>query len=253
MKRYSDYDPFARVYNQHWGNNFIPLVFPVLEENLLKYLPEGVKILDLCCGTGQLAGLLGDRGYAVTGLDGSEEMLRYARENAPSAEFILADARSFKLTEDYPVVISTFDSLNHIMTLEELTDTFRNVYSVLSENGIFFFDLNMAAGFRANWHDEFSVIEEDTVCIQRSDFSPDNMSASFKTTIFTNDNGWQRSDITLTQKCYSEAEVISALESAGFKEILPCSYDVLKGLVKLTPDAGRAFFICEKPSTTLPQ
>ena len=247
METYSDYDPFARVYNKHWGTNFIPLVLPILNNYVLNNLPEKSSVLDLCCGTGQLAGLLNDRGYNVTGLDGSAEMLRYARENAPSVEFILADARDFKLTERFDAVISVFDSLNHIMSLEELTDAFRNVYNVICDGGIFFFDLNMAAGYKKDWHDEFNIVEEDMVCVMRSDFSPYDNTASFRTTIFYKDKGWKRSDFTIMQQCYPAMDVVSALETAGFAEISACDYSVVEGLIELTPDSGRAFFICEKP------
>jgi trans-aconitate methyltransferase len=62
---------------------------------ILSELSTDACLLDLCCGAGHLTRALAGRGYRVTGLDGSAEMLRYARENAPSAEFIWTDARTF--------------------------------------------------------------------------------------------------------------------------------------------------------------
>ena len=246
MNRYTDYDSFARIYNKHWGSNFIPLVLPILEKYLFTRLPANARILDLCCGTGQLDRLLTDRGYQVTGIDGSEEMLRFARENAPAAEFVLADARSFELPDTYHAVISTFDSLNHILSLEELTDAFKNVYNSLRKGGLFLFDMNMAAGFKKDWHDEFSIVEEDDVCIVRSRYNPDEKVALFMATIFYRNDGWQRSDLTLKQRCYSEDEVLPALGKAGFTETNSYACDVLSGLIELTDDAERAFFICIK-------
>ncbi len=148
MTRYSDYDPFAWVYNKHWGESFTHLALDVMEKLVLPYLPAKARILDLCCGTGQLAQRLIAHGYQVTGLDGSGEMLRFARENAPAAEFIMDDARSFKVPAVYHAVVSTFDSLNHIMSLKELTSVFHNVYAALQEGGFFFFDLNMEEGYK---------------------------------------------------------------------------------------------------------
>ena len=80
MNSYSDYDRFAWVYNKHWGNEFTPRVFPILENLVLRRTPAGGRILDLCCGTGQMAQTLTALGYRVTGIDGSAEMLR----NTPS-------------------------------------------------------------------------------------------------------------------------------------------------------------------------
>ncbi len=78
--RYSDYDDFAWVYNKHWGDNFTPAALTVLKKLVFSRIPVDARILDLCCGTGQLAQALSERGYAVTGIDGSQEMLRYARK-----------------------------------------------------------------------------------------------------------------------------------------------------------------------------
>ncbi len=250
MTTYSDYDPFAWVYNKHWGNEFTHLVLPVLEKLVLPHLPAKARILDLCCGTGQLAQVLIERGYRVTGLDGSGEMLHLARENAPAAEFIEDDARSFKLPAVYHAVVSTFDSLNHIMTLEELTSVFRNVFASLQEGGLFLFDLNMEEGYRITWDDNFGIIEDDHICVVRSSYCPEERTARFDATIFRLHDYWYRSDVTLYQKCYSEAEVRSALEAAGFTEIDAYAYDEQSDLVELAADSERAFFICQKPVET---
>ena len=248
MTTYSDYDPFAWVYNKHWGDSFTQHVLPALEKLALSHLPAKARILDLCCGTGQLAQVLIERGYQVTGLDGSGEMLRFARENAPAAEFIQDDARSFKLPAVYHAVISTFDSLNHIMTLEELTAVFHNVYAALCEGGLFLFDLNMEEGYRITRDDNFGIVEDDHVCVVHSSYHPEERTAKFETTIFRLQDYWYRSDVTLLQKCYSEAEVRSTLEIASFTGIRAYAYDEQCNLEELTEESERAFFICQKPA-----
>jgi len=78
--RYSAYDTFADIHSKSWGPELREWI-PHIEEFITKHLPEGVpenpQILDLCCGTGELAQSLQNKGYQVTGLDGSEEMLHY--------------------------------------------------------------------------------------------------------------------------------------------------------------------------------
>ncbi len=246
MPIYSDYDPFARVYNQHWGNEFTPRVFPLIEQLILRQLHAGASILDLCCGTGQMAQTLTALGYRVTGLDGSSEMLRFARENAPEAEFIHADARSFTLPQTCDAVICVFDSLNHVMTLEELTAVFQNVYAVLKDGGPFFFDLNMEAGYGLTWNDNFGIVEDDLLCIVRTSYSPEERTARFDATVMLLENGWQRTDFVLLQKCYSVSEVLSALGTAGFSGVESYCLDHREGLIGLTEEADRAYFLCRK-------
>lgn len=87
--RYREYDIFARIHSDSWGPELRQWL-PDIEKFLRQHLPENLskhpKILDLCCRTEELAQGLHLKGYQVTGLDGSEEMLRYARQNSPDSE-----------------------------------------------------------------------------------------------------------------------------------------------------------------------
>ncbi|NIN99288.1 MAG: methyltransferase domain-containing protein, partial [Anaerolineae bacterium] len=93
--------------------------------------------LDVCCGTGQLAIYFLERGYKVVGIDLSENMLRYAQESAAQyigrgqARFLQADAADFTLDERFGLVVSTFDSLNHLPDENALRSCFQSVYAVL--------------------------------------------------------------------------------------------------------------------------
>ena len=211
---------------------------------MLRALAPDARLLDLCCGTGQLAQVLTSRGYQVTGLDGSEDMLRYARQNAPDAEFVLADARTFSLPPVFDGVLSVFDSLNHVLSLAELTSVFTNVHAALKGGGVLVFDLNMEEGFRWRWRNTFSLVEDDHVCVMQLLHRPQgNVHASNVTLFRLQDGRWQRSDFSLTQKCYSEQQVQSALQTAGFANIEV--YDA-RGDLGMGGEIGRSFFVARK-------
>src|SRR3974390_2519613 len=89
------YNGFAWYYDQYWGDEYYAQAFGILEQLLLNELPSGARILDVGCGTGHLSKRLFDRGYLVTGIDISEDMLEYARLKLPQAEFQKADACDF--------------------------------------------------------------------------------------------------------------------------------------------------------------
>ena len=144
-ERYSAYDAFAALYDQRWGR-FAGKLLPDVEERVLCHVPNEARILDLCCGTGSLAALLSERGYAVTGVDGSSEMLAFARKNAPNAELVLADARSFTVSTRCHAAVSLFDSLNHVMSLDQLGAVFRNVFAALQPPGLFFWFFRICSG-----------------------------------------------------------------------------------------------------------
>src|SRR5271170_6826037 len=98
---------------------------PALDQLLFPDLSSGRYVLDLCCGTGHLAQQMISRGYRVTGVDASREMLRVARSKVPDAEFHNADVTSFALERQMDAAVCAFDSLNHLTEAERVELAFR--------------------------------------------------------------------------------------------------------------------------------
>jgi SAM-dependent methyltransferase len=222
--RYSEYDPFARMYNESWGLQFCEKTFPILEKLLLKKIPPNSQILDLCCGTGQISKQLLEKGYQLTGLDGSESMLHYARQNAPKAEFILGDARYFNFEPSFNAVISTTAALNHILNLNDLQNIFNNVHASLLKDGWFFFDLYLDGVYHLqNWQGSVSegMVKDDYAWAYRGQYYTEKKVGKYTITLFELiERKWRRSDITYLLQSYTRAEITIALEQAGFTEII---------------------------------
>jgi ubiquinone/menaquinone biosynthesis C-methylase UbiE len=90
-----------------------------LEAALASHLPErgdGLRILDVGCGTGHHMASLRARGYEVAGVDGSAEMLAHARANNPGAEIYESDV------ERLPFADKSFDYVICIEVLRYLPD-----------------------------------------------------------------------------------------------------------------------------------
>src|SRR5713101_6171626 len=97
-------------------------------------------VLDLACGTGNVTLELERRGYRVTGVDNSAAMLRQAQTKpARHARFLLQDARSLHLPEPVDACVCLFDSLNYLLTPEELAAAFTGVSRSLHPRGLFTF------------------------------------------------------------------------------------------------------------------
>jgi SAM-dependent methyltransferase len=244
VKLYSDYDMFAWIYNKHWGDAFTSTAYKVLKRLALDRLPPKARILDLCCGTGQLAKALSLGGFDVEGIDGSSEMLRFARRNAPKCRFILADARNFEMKEPVDCVVSAFDSLNHIINIGELKGVFEHTCRALKPGSVFIFDLNMKEGFKARWRGSFGIVEDDHALVVRSGYSAKLRTGRMDITMFfLRRPHWTRSDLHLQEKAYHKAEVFSALKAVGFTKTR--AYDSRNHL--RLQEVGRSFFFAEKP------
>ncbi len=245
MVPYSAYDPFAWYYRRGWGDEFHVNARPVLDRHVFTRLPEHARILDLCCGSGDLTAFLIHRGYTVTGIDGSAEMLRYAREQAPAAAFLHHDARSFDLPPEFDACLSTFDSLNHMLEIDELEQVFRNVHRALKPNGLFVFDLNMEEAFEDQWRGTWGAVEDDSVGLTRGTYDAHRRLGRADVTVFRKEAGgmWSRTDTSVYERCYTEHEVTGALGRAGFVDIQAREAGEL-GMKELA--AGREFFFGTK-------
>jgi len=249
MERYTDYDPFAWLYANYWGDEFHREVVPALERLLFHRLPEGAAVLDLCCGDGRITRQLHRRGFSVTGLDGSERMLTLARQRVPLARFLLADARCFELREEFDAVVSTFDSLNHVMEARELRKVFDNVHSALKHGGWFVFDLNREQAYFDFWAHDSHTVDADAVSVARGAYDKRTRLATCDVTLFEREGiRWQRSDFRLTQRYHTPETVMAALKRAGFTvERLDAARDLgMQGDV----GQGRDFYLAQSARKT---
>lgn len=90
-----------------------------LNEWLDKFIPadgSGLNLVDVGCGTGYHLERYKDRNFEITGVDGSEEMLKQARIVNPEIEFIQSDV------ENIPLESNKYDFALCIEVLRYLPD-----------------------------------------------------------------------------------------------------------------------------------
>jgi SAM-dependent methyltransferase len=188
---------------------------------------------------------LAKRGYAVTGIDGSEQMLTFAKQRAPKIDFLLKDARSFHLPQEFDGAISTFDSLNHVMRADDLALVFRNVQACLKEGARFVFDLNREEAYVDFWARTSTSVDPKAVSIARGSYDGHEKVADCDVTLFRLDRGrWERSDFRLSQRFYPEDAILEMLGRAGFQaQVFDGTNDLqMRGDI----GAGRNFYVARK-------
>jgi SAM-dependent methyltransferase len=216
LERYTEFDPFASLYNRAWGAEYHAQALPIVQRLLLLRLTHGAEVLDVCCGTGQFTARVAQLGYRVQGIDGSERMIEYARQNAPGVELTVADLRSFSLDRTFDAAYSVFESLNHVPDVDGLTLGFRCVRRHLREGAAFLFDLNREEAFMNHWNGTHAIVEEDSVCALRSKYDEVTRVATCNITAFERDGAWwRRNDFAIRQTCHDEHQVHEQLQGAG--------------------------------------
>jgi len=137
-------DEYSKIYDRLYEDKDYEKECDFIETLLKRYNVNGKRILDLGCGTGGHALILAGRGYFVTGVDISGEMLGKARIKAKNAglkiEFIENDITNLDLEEKFDVAISMFAVLGYQTTNESMINMCAAVNKHLTSEGIFILD-----------------------------------------------------------------------------------------------------------------
>ncbi len=225
MSAHSPYDPIAGLYYQNWDDWYLPQATPALESLFFSELEPGARVLDMCCGCGHVTRELVSRGYHVTGVDASAELIAQAKRDLPAASFLVADVRQFQSTGQFDGALSTFDSLNHILELNELKASFRNVHRALLAGAPFVFDMNSEEAYRMDWQEWSTRVTPTSVSLVRGRFDQVTRQVATEIVWFRQlpDGRWERRDSVVPQRCYETGEIRAALEWAGFRSVTSCS------------------------------
>jgi|ERR1035437_1666773 SAM-dependent methyltransferase len=141
----AQYDVFARFYDAVNGEPE-DRISQILDY-IAQFRPDAHSVLELGCGTGAILAGLGS-GFSLTGMDVSEAMLAHARRRSPGARLIHGDITSFSLDTKFDVIISVYDTINHVITFDGWKKVFANVAAHLHQGGLFIFDLNPVGRLR---------------------------------------------------------------------------------------------------------
>ena len=99
------------------------------------------SLLELGCGPGYHARAFARRGYAARGLDRSEEMIQFARQEADkegvAVEWIVGDMRAFELPAPVDLACCLFDSIDGLRSIDDFVRHFQAVAGNLVPDGLY--------------------------------------------------------------------------------------------------------------------
>ncbi|MBR5453586.1 MAG: class I SAM-dependent methyltransferase [Clostridia bacterium] len=220
------YSGIFRVYDRLNGDIDYSGWADFVEENFSRFAGRKVEsVLDLACGTGSMTIELARRGYDMTGVDLSSDMLSVARDRALDEEitgilWLLQDMREFELYGTVDAVVCALDSLNYLRNTKELEKVFSLVNNYLYPGGVFLFDMNTPYKFENIYADNSYVLEDEGIyCGWQNEYNDKTKLCRFYLSVFEeNDDGsYTRTDEVQTERCFSLGSIKRALSSAGLE------------------------------------
>jgi len=244
------YGKFAQVYDQMGSDRFSVRMFHYTQRLLSRRRYRPRSVLDLACGTGSAAVLWAQKGIEVFGIDVSADMLTVAeakaREEKVRVEFSCQPMTSFALDRPVDLVTCYFDSLNYLLTRQELVSSFCSVRNALRGGGYFVFDVNTPEAMKVLWGAEvYADAQKDIAWVWKNCYYQQARQAEVRATFFARRGKiWERFDEIHCERGYTATEIRAALRAADFKNI--DIYECLK-FTRPKRDSLRIAVVAQKP------
>ncbi len=227
------YDHLAKVYDLEWGKYSIQfLKFIDFACDKFHYSPSSV--LDLACGTGNLAIALQERGLDAVGIDLSPAMIQIAQEKQTPVVFLEDNMTSFELQRTFDLVTCAFDSLNYLLDLNQVIAMFHQVQKHLSPDGMFLFDINTPMLYEHKHHGTLDRNLDGHSFLQILEYDSSQCIAH---TTFRFESSAEELHI---QKAYTQAEIEEALSQTQIECL--AAYEDAEG-TPVHAKSERIFFV----------
>ncbi|HYA98843.1 MAG TPA: class I SAM-dependent methyltransferase [Ktedonobacteraceae bacterium] len=217
-------------YKTLFGEDYLRIYEPILTSertqrevdgivNLLA-LPQGSRMLDLCCGHGRHAIPLAQRGYLVTGQDLSEVFLHEAEKEAEAkgvhVDWVHSDMRNIPFANAFDAIINIFTAFGYLETQNDDQEVLKQVSKALKPNGLFLLEtLHREALIR---HFEPHMIEhhpDGLIVLEERNFDLLTSRANVKITMIYPDG--ERKEYGHAARVYSLTELAQMLNRAGLQ------------------------------------
>lgn len=248
-RRYAE--AYVKAGQGRWSLQLVPWVTRVFE----LHGAHAASLVDVACGSGEFALAMAQRGFRVTGVDQSPEMLAMARRSAQEkgydVTFLEQDMRRLELAAPVDAATCVYDSLNYLITDADLRLTLTAIAAALRPGGLFLFDMNTIQGLATRWGNRVWLIQdnEDALEVDQSEFDYDAGIATLKVNAFLRRERdlYERVREIHRERGYPVPTIDRELGAAGF-EILGRWSNLEFG--EVTPQTGRVFYAARRTTAT---
>ena len=220
----AEYGRFAAVYDSLMRS----VDYDAWAEYIVSILAEhnvhpGDSILDCACGTGELSIRLSKRGFFVTGIDRSEEMLGIAQKKARLAgqkiPFVCQDMRALALHKPVSAVVCACDGVNYLLSKKDVSSFFSSVHAALKPSGALLFDVSSAYKLECVLGGQtYGEDTSDCAYLWQNAFDPESRLIEMNLSFFVPDGAGKYSRFTErhVQRAHTTEELLEALGKAGY-------------------------------------
>ena len=134
---------YSKYYNVLYKDKNYKAETDYVIDLIKQFNPEANSILNLGCGTGSHDFIFANKGFDITAVDLSYDMIDVAnakKKTNTTIAFLQGDMRSIRLNKRVDVVLSLFHVMSYQTTNEDLSNAMQTAHSHLKKDGLFIFD-----------------------------------------------------------------------------------------------------------------
>lgn len=224
----SFYEEIAEYYDHIFPFNRTQIQFV---KGSLKEPYQNKRILDIGCGTGDLAITLSEAGFTVTGMDSDPVMLQKAVDKMTdsSVTFTRMDMRGigdYCNPSTFDAVLCFGNTLVHLASIQEIERLCKDVKHILKQNGKFLLQILNYNHILDHNIRSLPLIDNQFITFERTyDYNTGKNLITFKTTLTVKETSKK-----ITNKVYlfpiRKDELYLSLRNSGFSDIsFYCDFD----------------------------
>ena len=214
-KNWFNSEEYLKVYrhrDQKEANELVQLVIKNIDVSKVK------NVLDMAAGSGRHAIIFTEKGFNVTAVDLSENLLSIGRKNAENEnvkiDFVHSDIRQFNPNVKYNLILNLFTSIGYFEKDEENYFILSKAFKLLENNGYFVLDY-FNKNFVENNLVPSTVDEFDGSVITQNRFIEGERIIKE----ITIDNEGKINKYFESVRMFSKDELINMMEKLGFRII----------------------------------
>ena len=205
------------------------------------------SLIDLACGTGTLTEIMAGRGYDMTAVDSSPDMLAVAADKLSGLDnrplLLCQRLEELDLYGTVDTAYCSLDAINYIPG-SLLPEVFERVRLFLEPGGIFIFDINTPEKLRGLDGQIFIDETDDDFCVWRAEIDEDINACVYGMDLFQRRGElWERSNEEHIEYMHDLGDIKNMLSAAGLTDIRV--YGNLR-MEAPGPDEQRVFFTARK-------
>lgn len=218
----------------------------------LSYAKKEDKILEPLCGSGRFLVPFMEKGYDISGLDLSKEMLEKLKQKEATAKAFEMDIMEYAPQEKFDYIFISSGSVSLFTDMQNCKEIMAKMYALLEADGVFVFAVDTIANRlkdRDYYKESIKVKTDigDEIVLKSKNFYDEKTQTQFSTSLYElyHENELQASEFMDFQThLYYLGEMEQILKEVGFTQV--CVYDSFAKTKATNNEAESFFYECRK-------